>query len=53
MKYKNNHGLLVLNLDGKEIVSIKDEIIELPESHSHIKALEYKGHIIKQFKNKK
>lgn len=53
MKYKNNYGLLVLNFNGKEIVSIKDEIIELPESHGHVKALEHKGHIVKQFKNKK
>ena len=50
MKYKNNNDLLVLSIDGKEIVSVKNEIIELPESHGHVKALERKGHIVKQLK---
>lgn len=51
--YIINHTLLAFSIEGSDYISKKVDVIDLPEKHQHVKALEAKGHITKQTKTKK
>ena len=48
-KYKNIHGLLAFSHEGKDYISDKNDIIELPDV-DHVKTLVKKGYITKKIK---
>jgi hypothetical protein len=51
--YKTNHTILAFSIEGSDYISKQGDVIDLPEEHPYIQALEGKGHITKQLKSNK